>query len=354
MLKLLLACLLLLSERSFAQDECRSAFLEKAIWRVNLFAENFKIAKRDETFLLEVDNHFVLTGSKDQLPDVCHTYYLSNPKVLPLSTTVLHFFELLEKEKAISAFPQKKYISSQKFHHVEDIGPNPDIERILMLKVDLLIGEPYFFQSAGPYARTLDVGLRILPLRDYQERHPLGRAEWLILFAHLYPELELLAAAQSLYAEIVGQYQKIESSVANLPLKKVLVGSLLQGQWYSPKDKSDFNDLLAAARAENILQSSTGLVPLEEVIEKSTQADLWLSQSVWDSSRGAIKQDERHAFILAQLPKVIGLVHHNQLAYPFWEEGAARPDLVLEEMVNFLHKGIGPSRYFKKIKGSQK
>lgn len=354
MLKLLLACLLLLSQRSFSQDECRSAFLEKATWRSNRFAKNFQIAQRQESFLLEVEKRFIITGKIDQIPITCQKYHLSNPNILPLSTTVLHFFELLGQEKFIKAFPQKKYISSQSFDHIQDLGPSPDIERILALKIDLLIGEPYFFQASGHYARTKDVGLSLLPLTDYQEHHPLARAEWLILFAHIYAESELIFKAEMIFDSIVNRFHKIQSSIEGLPLKKVLVGSLLQGQWYSPKDKSDFNDLLFAARAENILQSTTGLVPLEEVIEKSILVDLWLSQSVWDTTTGAVKEDERHAFILSQVPKVIGLVHRDQMAYPFWEEGAARPDLVLEELANLLHKDVKPIRYFKTIKGSLK
>ena len=348
---------LLMSLMSFqvsAEIECLDFFVDRGQKIENQYAQNFTVFQYQKTYLLKSAQSYLVTGEWRDLPKSCETHYSRELKILPLSTTVLHFFELLGLEKQVRAFAQKKYISSTAYEHTDDIGPSVDKEYLLSKGLNLIIGEPYFFQTSSSYSGLTKFGLRSLYLQDYLETHPLARAEWLLFFSYLDPETERILSAQKIFQKIVKDYLAVAEKASAREPKKVLVGTLLQGQWYAPKERSDFSLLLKDAQAQNLLLTQSGLVNLEEVIKTSQEADLWITQATWDDQVQALKDDERYALLFQQISKVYGLKHRNFEAYPFWEQGPARPDLVLSELVDLLHGNPKPSsRYFQRVHHGQ-
>jgi iron complex transport system substrate-binding protein len=337
---------------SHANASCLELFTQKGVKRENTYAKKFTVIEWGNRYLLQSGSSFVVTGDNESLPESCLPHYLSMPSILPLSTTTLHFFELLGLQSSVTAFAQKKYISSSSYNKVIDIGPRVDREYLLSLKINLIIGEPHFFDSSAAYFGLSKLGIQSLHLLDYLEEHPLARAEWLIFFSYLIPEPSRLLLAQKKYQQVVLSYLETQKRVQTYDFKKILVGTLLQGQWYAPRETSDYANLLKDARAVNVIETKTGLVNFEHVVLAAQKVDLWLTQSVWDSKIEAMKDDERHALLFSSLSHIYSLKHLTRDAYPFWEEGPARPDLVLKDLVNIVHQEQLPMKYFKTIRES--
>lgn len=345
-MKTLILILAFLSFSVGVQGACLQEFFERGTRVENKYSTQFEILSLAENFLLKSGDSFVVTGAIETLPVSCHSYAVLEPRLLILSTTALHYFELLQKEKNVVAFSQKNYISSTVFDHVYDIGPKANREILLSLNVELVIGEPHFFESYAHYSRLERLGIKNFYLRDYLEEHPLGRAEWLVLFAHLFPSSENLIKAQTKFNQIEESYLALQKKSQKGSNQNVLVGTLIQGLWFAPKDSSDYSLVLRDAGAYSILKTQTGLIDFETVVKAAQEVDIWITQSVWDNRTEALRMDERHAFLFSSIKKIIGLKRTAPEAYPFWEEGAARPDLVLKDLVEVLHGNNKNLRYF--------
>ena len=248
-----------------------------------------------------------------------------------------------------------------------------DYERILALKPDLLL--TYTVSSVEPpfLTKLRDIGVPVLLLDEQLEEHPLARAEYVRLFGALTGREAL---ADSLFGAICRRYDSLrvraaavagggtpgEASAASGPEspggpKKVLLNIPYGDQWFIPGADNYISTLVRDAGGTVLGAkegtSASGVISLEEAYVLSRQADFWLHPG-WCRTRGQIVAAN-------PLFSRFGIrdIYNNTLrttpegGNDFWESGALRADLVLEDLTAIFQSRPGETpeglRYYFKV-----
>ena len=134
-----------------------------------------------------------------------------------------------------------------------DIGTaaGTDQERLVMLRPDLLLAVP--FGETAPLRHL--PGMEQIPIAEYLEPHPLGRAEWIKCFGALVGKEQL---ADSLYAALAARYRSVASQRVGGDPPLVLFGSAWKGQWYAPPANSYMATLIRDAGGHYVLDHHKG------------------------------------------------------------------------------------------------
>lgn len=254
----------------------------------------------------------------------------------------------------ISAVSGIRYISDPVLRgryrdgELHDIGyePSLDYERIISLKPDLLVA--YTVSGAEPQylAKLRTLGIPVLVLHDHIENHPLARAEYVRLFGRLSGHMD---KADSLFAAVGERYISLAEDVRKTSddrAVKVLLNIPYGDLWYIPGAENYMSQLIRDAGGE-VLGAADGesrsrVVGIEDAYRLSQDADIWLNPG---HCRTREELAHVHQLFPSFGPLAKGLpVYNNTLrATPeggndFWESGAVRPDLVLEDMVVMLRE----------------
>lgn len=231
-------------------------------------------------------------------------------------------------------------------HPLCDIGYESglDYETILELKPDLLV--TYTVSGTEPpyIAKLRNLGIPVMILHDHLENHPLARAEYVRLFGALTHRLH---QADSIFVEVCRNYETLASDVAATLAspRKVLINAPYADAWYVPGEDSYMSRLISDAGGY-VLGSESGtsvsrVISLEKAYELSLQADLWLDPGNF-KTRSQLR--EAHQLFPKFGPLANGLpIYNNTLrttpegGNDFWESGAMRPDLVLQDLVAIMN-----------------
>ena len=130
-----------------------------------------------------------------------------------------------------------------------------DEERLLVSGADLLTSYPFGNPMEGTSERT---GVPVLPLTEYAESHPLGRAEYLRVFGWLTGRE---AAADSVFDVIESAYSDIRLQAEELAAAQgrpvVFTGSSQNGRWTAPG---------AEGLVARLIQDAGGRYAFEEAV----------------------------------------------------------------------------------------
>jgi iron complex transport system substrate-binding protein len=176
----------------------------------------------------------------------------------------------------------------------------------------------------------------IVPILEYLEPHPLGRAEWMKALGWLVND-SAWHRSNLAFDEIARKYESIRNSNRNHDEFRVFTGSVEQGEWHAPGGGSFIATLLRDAGVTYVFDDRLGRenvrIPLEEMIEIGTQADAWglVLQHAGDSLtiESLLQKDERNRLILANTRRVFA-ANTTQCDYFGW--WVARPDAMLENL----------------------
>lgn len=229
-----------------------------------------------------------------------------------------------------------------------EIGAPTDLETLLALHPDALFAD---FLSR-PELDRLEVaekaGAGVLIVPSFLEKAPLGRAEWVLLISMFFGRER---EAIDIFAGIERRYLALRERVAaeTTARPRVFTGGPYQNVWHVPGGRSFAAHILTDAGAAYVWRDdrSAGALPLdlEKVFEKAQDADYWIYPSHWRSLREIAAVDPRLArFAAWRHSRVVAadLRLSPGGANDFWEEGAARPDLVLEDLVAIFHPELLP------------
>ena len=223
-----------------------------------------------------------------------------------------------------------------------DIGYEADLdyERIMKLKPDLLL--TYTVSGAEPQyiIKLRSLGIPVLVLHDHLEDHPLARAEYLQLFGALTGRQQ---QADSLFNIVSERYNELcdnelESS------KRLLLNIPYGDAWYIPGGESYMAQLVRDAGGEVLGAvpgaSRSSVITMEQAYILSQDADIWLNPG---HCRTREELSRIHQLFPKFGPLADGLpIYNNTLrttpegGNDFWESGAVRPDLILEDLRNII------------------
>jgi iron complex transport system substrate-binding protein len=293
--------------------------------------------------------------------DLAHALQLTVPvtSMYSASTTQLGMITELNQTDVITGVANTENVVSPAIRERIDSGrivgyasgQQVDLESVVAAHPDVLLAQGADDPS---YAKLRDAGINVVADAEWLEATPLGRAEWVKVLAALTGTEK---QAEQIYGKLRDDYgktvKKVAQNVAGTRLIEVLPGMMYQGTWTMPAGGNYASRLILDAGGSFPWADdpSTGSRQLsfESVYARAGQAPLWLVTSYWKTIDDAVAVDNRYSELAA--------IHHGQVwsatraigpsgGNDYWERGAARPDLVLGDLVAILHPELAPDHQF--------
>jgi len=295
---------------------------------------------------------YILQRENVSLPDSLKAYPLIQvpvQKMVATSTTHIPPLEMLGKEHSLIGFPNTDYISSEKTRKLIEGGQVRDVGTNLSLNVEVLIDmQPDVIMGFGVdgekkvYDDLRKSGLKIIYNGDWTEQHPLGKAEWLLLFGALYGEETL---AMEWFSAIEKEYEAAKELVSNIDKRPtVMSGSVYQDQWYVPQGKSWAAQFINEAGGDYLWKESQGegslALSFETVLEKAQDADFWIGPGQFYAYEQLMKANSNYTHFKSFQEKKIYTFSHKKGATGgviYYELAASRPDWVLKDLIKIMH-----------------
>ena len=235
-------------------------------------------------------------------------------------------------------------------------GQNVNIELLLDIDPDLIMtygmgnewdAHPKFEEAGLPYVINA----------EWNEKTPLGRAEW-IKYIALFVNKE--AEANAYFSKIADEYTALTKK-ANMITDKpsVFAGTPYQGTWWMSGGSSFAAQLFADAGAAYVWEDdeSTGslMLDIETVFERAGNADIWVNTGYWNTFEQAQSDDERFREFKAFKT---GMMFNNNLRMSptggndYYESAPIRPHLVLADLIKIFHPELATDHqfyYYKKL-----
>jgi iron complex transport system substrate-binding protein len=286
-------------------------------------------------------------------------------RVITLTTTNLRDFESLGVLDALVGLGGGRYVCSPAVRarlqsgRLRDVGTDVglDVENVVALRPDLLITFVVGNSSDGGRAKLAETGVPVAVEGSYMEETPLGRAEWIKFTGAFFGKT---AEADSIFASVDSAYQALAALARTAKRKPtVFVGAPFGGVWWMASGRTYVGRLLADAGADYLWAADTtrGSLSLdvEAVLGRAAGADFWINAGEWKDLADARAKDPRNALFKAWKD---GHVYVNDAircesgGRDFYETGAARPDLILADLIAILHPELLPGhslRWYRKL-----
>ncbi len=267
-------------------------------------------------------------------------------KIICMSTSQVAALAEIGADSLVAAVSGLKYLTNQLLHdrNCPDIGYEAclDYEKILGICPDLLVA--YTISSAEPQyvAKLKSLGIPVLVIFEQCESHPLAKAEYIRLFGALTGRQE---RADSCYRSIRDRYCSLADSVAGTDRRRlsVLMNIPYGDAWYIPGADNFMTRLIQDAGGD-VLGAKPGrnssVISIEKAYKLSHEADIWLNPGHCTTRQQL--SDVHHLFpAFGPLARALP-IYNNTLrtnsegGNDFWESGAVRPDLVLEDLVKIF------------------
>ena len=295
-------------------------------------------------------------------PKGAYDAVISTPikKFIATSTTHIPAIEVLGGLDKLIGFPNTKYISSMPTRQlitkgkIKELGNTESLntEMVLELAPDAIVGFGIDNQNST-YEIIEKANIPVLYNGDWNEKTPLGKAEWIKFFGVL---LNKEKEADSIFNTIALEYEKVKNLTKETNQRpKVLSGALYKDVWYLPAGESWAAQFLTDSNVNYLWKDSEGTgslsLSLESVLEKGSEADFWISPSQFTSYSemedanshyqqfNSFKNKKVYTFAATKGPTG-GLL--------YYELAPQRPDLVLKDLVHIFHPELLPnhSPYF--------
>jgi iron complex transport system substrate-binding protein len=226
-------------------------------------------------------------------------------------------------------------------------GGQVNIESVLQAGPDVLVTEG--MDDAG-YPKLREAGLPVVADAEWLEPTPLGRAEWIKVFAAL---TGAERRAGQVYQAIRDRYHALAAQVSGATPTEVLLGTMHSGTWSMPTAASYAGRLVADAGGSYPWLADHGAenrqLNFESVYTQAGSAPLWLVTDDWKTVDDAVARDSRYGELTAvrsgqvwSATNAIGPGGGNL----YWERGTARPDLLLGDLLAILHPELGTDHVF--------
>ncbi|MNK27365.1 Periplasmic binding protein [compost metagenome] len=298
---------------------------------------------------LKVESKYVLfpRNSKMKRPQGAKIIEVPVQNMAALSTSFIGMLDVIGSTEVIKATTEKQYISNK--HVLKGIHAGKVItagyetgltpEAVLKAEIPLIIfsgfGQP--FPNEDKFAQLKVV---CLANYDWEEEHPLGKAEWIKVFGALVGK-EKEAAAY--FDEVAASYLKIkEEAKAVKDKKKVICGGLVGDIWYAPAGGSFMAGIMKDGGLDYFYKNTKGTASFtptfEQVFKDDQLCDVWINAEAPDLNKLIGLNSKFKYFHTVQKGKVYGYMHD---ANYYWEYSPVNPHWLLED---FLHIAKGETK----------
>lgn len=269
------------------------------------------------------------------------------------STTHLPALEIIGALDRLTGVAQGDFISSEAAHARVESGEAAVFAADYSIDAEIVVASgPQVLMTSDFADDAYDVirsaGTAVVHNGDWVDATALGRAEW-VKFIALFFNAE--ADAEAWYAGVRERYEAAKALVAGVSERPTVhTGVVYGGIWYASGGRSYVAGLLADAGADYVWRDdeSTGSIQtdIERQLAQAGAAEYWLhGASWWTDSAEALAEDSRYGEFRSLRE---GNIWNNTKAInerdgnDVFETGAARPDLVLRDLIAIFHPELLP------------
>ncbi len=264
-----------------------------------------------------------------------------------LSTVFSRFFVELKQQHRIVGVDQSKYLSRSAFPQKEKIPsvqPFGEImpEATLKLNPDIIVA--YFIgnQEKTNLSRIQSPKTHVLFCQSHLENHPLGRAEWIVLFSMLTNSQQL-----ETFEAIEYEYMRLKTDLLKTTAPKVMINLPYSGTWDVPKQNAYLSILLRDAKTqpvwlENNSYQGTGSaqIGLELGYQLLAKSDYWINPGMCESLNCIAATDHRIGNCSPIKNKRVfqcDATMEADGANEYWDLGAVHPENILRDFAKIFH-----------------
>lgn len=300
--------------------------------------------------------YFIAKTKSEKTPKDYVRIEKENMSFLVFSATHIGMLEKLNQVSKIKGTCSKDLIHSasviQKIKNgeIKDFGNEgaTSFEKIIELKPKLIIYSGF----SGEFSKSSEFEkMNIIPIPnfDWQETHPLGKAEWILLFGYL-TGTEIQAKKH---------FNTVRNNYLNLCKKAkeakktptVLMGSKIGDYWYGPAGNSYGAKLLVDAKTNYLYKNTKGTASIEYSLEKvfseAKNADFWINPGFPSFKLLELNFSKASYFRAVQNKQVYCYTNDPN---KFWELNGVHPDWILADLIQIFHPELklNQSMYFYK------
>lgn len=224
-----------------------------------------------------------------------------------------------------------------------------DRERMLQLAPEALFTYPYGTEGKSDALGSLPA----VPIAEYLEPAPLGRAEWVRAFGLLMGDE---GRAREVFNGIAARYEAAKASVPREETAPaVFFGSSWKGTWSVPAGNSYMAHLIADAGGRYLFADRPAAgnvdIGLETVLTAGAQARLW--GRILELDRPVTKADvagDDHRVLALPVFGGPGVFYGNSTESDLFGQAALEPDAVLKDLIGIFRPAMAMGRkpvYFK-------
>lgn len=300
----------------------------------NKYATGFQITPTEEGLLVEVYQPYTKMLIREPLQ-----------RIGTMSAVQIGFIDALESKEKVVAVCNPELIYTPLKGTEINIGDaiQPNTEQILRADLDLLLAVHYGQTNNVEVERLEKLEVPVLYINEWQETHPLARAEWIRVVGALLGQRE---KADSIFQSIETKYLQLaqkaqeDSALARI---SIMTGGNFRGTWYVPGGESYLAQLFKDAKADYPLYEDKRWtsIPLtiEDVLYYFNEANVWIGASAYSLDELA-NMDKKHTWFAAYKNKRVYNWYKQQTqsgANNFWERGVVYPNEVLEDLIAILY-----------------
>ena len=308
------------------------------------YARGFKIFEFDTNYIVAIgNNRFSFPKNRSH-----QTYVVS-------SITQLQFLRALDEELGVIGLFDAKFFSDSVL--IEKLAKgqisnfkqanSPDWELLVKHSKSVVLGYRSF---ALDEKMIKNLNLAILPINEFDENHPLGKAEWIKVFGVISGKY---SQADSIFKKIEERYLAVKpASNDSTPRYKVIAGEFYDGVWTVPGSNSYVASLINDAGGEYIIRDDETPVIMmnkETFSSKLKQAHFWRKVSTDSMAQRAIKVGDLKRKYQISPDRLRAIIFCDVSKVHYFDAVLLNPDKELQDFVNAF-KGVDTMNYYRLIK----
>ena len=276
------------------------------------------------------------------------------------SCTHVGFLNALDAMDALCGVTDKHLVFTPLPEGVQNLGDciSPDVERFVAAAPEVVFMSTYSTNDVAT-TRLEKAGLVVVPVMEWVENDPLGRAEWVRFFGAF---VDKNNEADSVFTKAAEHYDQLKTLVeesGKAYSKSILSGGSFRGTWYVPSGATYmgrlFKDAGAAyAYAEDM---TNGSIPLgiEQVLQSFRDADVWVGAPA-NTLQELTEMDSKHSWFKAYEDSAVYTFKARMTptgGNDFWEAGVTEPDRILSDLIEVLYPELQEgteTKYLQKLR----
>lgn len=319
----------------------------------------------DSSTTIRYAKHFALTASTDSIlitiydpKDHSIEKSLSIPKefndskIVALSSTHIGMLSKLNAVQSIVGISNINYVYSptviqrEKEGKVIQLGEESNIplEHLIQVNPNFIVYSG--FGKSFPHEQQLEqLHIQCVQNYDWEEAHPLGKAEWIKVIGALSGKYdEACAYFDALEAEYIAL---VNSQNVQQAHKTILSGNVWGDTWHCPAGESFNAKLFQLAGFDYPYISTKGTGSLdftiEQILSENKSAEIWINPGASSLADLTVKNPKAVHFDAFHSKNVFC---YSPKAKFFWEMSAIEPQHVLKDLIRINTDELEDSLYF--------